>query len=181
MEEKIQVAKDLISLIKNINEPTIIIDGGYYVGKFSKHITRVFQSPYILAFEPDPDSFDSATKKLVSDRRIEIVNAALGAQLGQAEFFRGPNPGTNSLLPRPSDELKPYFPEKAYLQSGALVEVVTLDHECHDRGIEFIDLLKLDLQGGELMALAGAQGLLAADAIKVILLEAVFTISVQPN
>ncbi len=37
-----------------------------------------------------------------------------------------------------------------------------------------IDLLKLDLQGGELLALEGAQELLAAGAIKVILLEAMF-------
>lgn len=174
VEEKVQVAKDLISLVKNVDDQTIVIDGGYYRGNFSKYVVRAFHSPIILAFEPDPISFERAKKKFSSDPRIEIVNAALGDQMGQAEFFRGPYPGTNSLFPRPSDGLKPYFPKQAYLEGGTSVEVVTLDHECNTRGIESIDLLKLDLQGGELMALEGAKTLLAAGAIKVILLEAMF-------
>ena len=136
--DQFQVAKKLISLVKDVDEQTIVIDGGCYVGAFSKNIARVFHSPSILAFEPDPDSFDIAKKKFLSDRRIEIVNAALGAQMGHAEFFRGPYSATNSLLPRPSGGLKPYFPEQASLEGGTSVEVVTLDHECGTRGIELI-------------------------------------------
>jgi FkbM family methyltransferase len=174
MERKIQSAKNLLSLVKNVDEKVIIIDGGCYVGNFSKIVTRIFNVPSILAFEPDPESFNIAKKNPIFHRGGSIVNAALGAKMGQAAFFRGPNPATNSLLQRPSIGLKPYFPEQAHLESGAFVEVVTLDHECHSRGIEFIDLLKLDLQGSELMALEGAQELLAGNAIKVILLEVVF-------
>jgi FkbM family methyltransferase len=106
--------------------------------------------------------------------QVEVIEAALGRTNSRAEFFRGPNSATNSLLPRPASSRKQYFPETAHLTGGYFVDVVNLDEFCLTRGINEIDLLKLDLQGGELDALQGATSLLTAGSIAIIFSEGVF-------
>ncbi len=83
------------------------------------------------------------------------------------------NPRHNSLLPV----------DPAAFEAGAAsadqevraldVSVATLDEFCRERGLARIDLLKMDLQGGELLALRGAAGLLRAGAVDVIYTEVV--------
>jgi FkbM family methyltransferase len=57
-------------------------------------------------------------------------------------------------------------------EAGALrVPAVRLDTVCAERGIERVDLVKLDVQGSEGDALEGAEGLLARGAIGVVFME----------
>ncbi|MFC1772585.1 FkbM family methyltransferase [Pseudomonadota bacterium] len=170
----LKIVNQLINLLPGAGGERWIIDGGCNVGQFASHAIKEFPASNILSFEPDPDSWASAQKNIGFHNRIEIVEAALGAEIGRAEFFRGPSSLTNSLLPRPESDLKPYYPQQAVLNGGYFVDVVTIDGECGKRGIKEIDLLKLDLQGGELAALGGAETLLESDSVKVIIVEGVF-------
>ncbi len=151
-----------------------IIDGGCHRGEFAAQALNHFPASHVLSFEPDPDSFQLAQRNLGSQSRSVLVNSALGARKGQAEFFRGAYTATNSLLPRPKEEAKPYYPEAASLTGGYQVDVSTIDDECAERGIDVVDLLKLDLQGGEKAALEGASEMLASQRVNVIFLEVVF-------
>jgi hypothetical protein len=54
------------------------------------------------------------------------------------------------------------------------VPALTLDEFCDAEGLSGIDLLKMDIQGGEGMALEGAARLLARKAVRVIYLEVEF-------
>jgi len=171
---KLKIVKQLINLLPDTNEKKWIIDGGCHVGEFALAAMNEFPAANILSFEPDPDSWASAQHNIGSCERVEIVRAALGAENGKAEFFRGPYSATNSLLPRPKSTFKAYYPEHAFLNGGYFVDVVTVDNECEKRAIKQLDLLKMDLQGGEMSALQGAKSLLESGAIKVILTEAVF-------
>jgi FkbM family methyltransferase len=170
----LELAKKLIGLLPASEEKRWLVDGGCHIGVFTIAAINHFPSTNILSFEPDPDSWVAAQKNIGFYKRVEIVKAALGAESGKAEFFRGPFSATNSLLPRPRDELRPYYPEQAFLKGGTIVDVVTIDEECKKRGIKGLDVLKLDLQGGELAALAGAKALLASGLVKVIIVEVVF-------
>jgi hypothetical protein len=78
------------------------------------------------------------------------------------------------LLPRPHTDLKTYYPPQASFDGRTTVDVVTLDEECLRYGIKEIELLKLDLQGGELLALNGTKSMLESGKIKVVLCECVF-------
>jgi FkbM family methyltransferase len=168
------LAKMLVNLLPPSAEKGWIIDGGCHAGVFTSRALQEFPLANILAFEPDPDSWAVAQKNVGAHERVEVVQAALGAERGRAEFFRGPYAATNSLLPRPTEESRPYYPQQASLEGGTMVDVVTLDEECGHRGIQSIEVLKLDLQGGELAALQGAKVLLEAGAAKVVVVEAVF-------
>lgn len=56
-------------------------------------------------------------------------------------------------------------------ESRQRVPGVTLDGYCAEHGVERIDLLKLDVEGAELDALNGAQGLLGGGRIRALLFE----------
>jgi hypothetical protein len=54
------------------------------------------------------------------------------------------------------------------------VSVDTIDNYCDKENICYLDILKLDIQGGELMALTGARNLLKEGKIGLIYTEAYF-------
>jgi hypothetical protein len=55
--------------------------------------------------------------------------------------------------------------------AGEPIQLISLDDFCSDRAIDHIDLLKLDLEGGELDALRGARALLDNERIDLIQFE----------
>lgn len=171
---KLELVTKLLTISDTGSDTRFIIDGGFYVGSFSKSALALIPNSRVLAFEPDPESYHAACPQFANENRIELVNAALGRSRGQAEFFRGPMPATNSLLPRPVTAHQPYYPENATLEGGCFVKIRTIEEECEKRKIKWVDLLKLDLQGGELNALKGARSLLEKNLVNIILTEAVF-------
>jgi hypothetical protein len=54
------------------------------------------------------------------------------------------------------------------------VLVTTLDQYCQEKGIHFINLLKIDTQGYDLEVLKGAKGLLQSNRIQLIFMEVNF-------
>lgn len=171
---KLAIARDLLHLAGRPSGAPHIVDGGCHVGRFALEAVDVFPQARVLAFEPDPDSFAAAQRNTASVPGIQILNYALGETEGRAEFFRGPMTATNSLLPRPRSEQQPYYPPEAALDGGSFVDVATLDTICRDRDLVHIDVLKLDLQGGELAALRGAAELLRTNAVSALIVEIVF-------
>ena len=173
--QKLLCARKLIELMGESPEPPMVVDGGAHHGKFSLETLRIFPKARILAFEPHAESWAHAMAALAGHAAVEVVNAALGDVECEADFFCGEWSETNSLFNRPDSPLKPYYPQEAALAVGGRVNVVRLERECASRGILSVDLLKLDLQGAEIAALRGAASLLEAQAVKVILIEVVFT------
>ena len=99
---------------------------------------------------------------------------ALADAPGDRDFFTSEEySATSSLLQRPLSGRR-YFPSGAVLEERSTVTVDTLDRFCQERGIPHIDLLKLDVQGGELLVLRGARDLLQGHAVDVIYTEAAF-------
>lgn len=168
-----QTARALSRLVDPKGRRTVV-DGGFFQGGFTKSIQAAWPNARVLAFEPDPKSFANAARNFAENRNITLFNAALGERSAKAEFFRGEQPATNSLLPRPDSADQPYFPAKATLKGGTTVDVVALDDVLDKAGIDHVHLLKLDLQGAELAAMRGAKRLLAQGRADVIQCEVVF-------
>ena len=99
---------------------------------------------------------------------------AFAEEVGTRDFFTNPaHSGTNSLLARPKDKRRYYAPN-AELHEIIKVQVDTLDRFCRNHAIPKLNILKLDIQGGELLALQGAVELLARNAIDIIYIEVEF-------
>lgn len=144
-----------------------VIDVGAGRGQFSVFALRRFPDARIFGFEPLPASFRTATKAVRGSSRVMLRPQAVGAAAGRAEVFVTADADSSSLR-QPTDEQTERFPGTADVDRIE-VDVVTLDGALLDddqAGIRRPALLKLDLQGGELDALRGAERLLRSiDAV----------------
>lgn len=152
-----------------------VFDVGAHVGQTAARFVAAFPRAHVYSFEPDPHSFAQLRTLTDTARRIDAVNAAVGDTDGEATLFVNKFDQTNSLL-KVAPDAHQYLLDKAglTLQSEVKVPVLTLDRFCADRGIDRIDVLKLDAQGYELRVLDGARGLLDRAAVPLIYLEVCF-------
>lgn len=154
-------------------EPTTVFDVGAAVGRLSSAYLRLFPAATIHAFEPHPESFAELARRLGSDPRVRLENVAVADRAGTTAFHVNRLPYTSSLLARPAATRR-YYPGRDGLQRRIDVPVVTLDEYCGRHGIPRIDVVKLDIQGGELAALRGMEGLLRAARVDAIFTETFF-------
>jgi FkbM family methyltransferase len=91
--------------------------------------------------------------------RYQVFECAASSRKGPAEFEINPYQPTSSLLPLKRDLVEM---SNFDLRPGVKITCTTrtLDDIAAEAGLEKLDLLKLDVQGAELMALAGARELL---------------------
>ena len=99
--------------------------------------------------------------------------SAVGESAGSAELHVNPDHQTNSLLATDPRVAKLLGSGDETLQK-VTVPVATLDGFCAERGIDRVDLLKMDIQGYELRALRGARGLLDRRAVRIVYSEVLF-------
>ena len=98
---------------------------------------------------------------------------AIAQEKGVATFYVNEKDATNSLLPRPSSDRR-YYPKSAGPKETIEIEVISLDEFLRASNIETIDILKFDIQGGELNALHGAEALLGTGRTSLIYTEIMF-------
>lgn len=119
------------------------VDGGAHVGTWTRELCRRFE--VVHAFEPEPTNFDCLVTNC--EGRAILHQEALGA----VETEVGLSPGGNTGC--------------WHVVRGSGVKVITLD----SLALAACDLLKLDLEGGELYALHGAVETLKAHRPVVII------------
>jgi FkbM family methyltransferase len=144
-----------------------IVDGGAYVGAFSKSMTLAFPEAIIHAFEPTPASYDLLTVGTSMLPRIRRHRNALGAQHAISKFYANSSPLTNSLRQSSEDGHK-YFVDLVKGEAEVQVEVVALSDFAQAHHINSFDVVKLDLQGNEHEALRGMGELLMRTQVALI-------------
>jgi FkbM family methyltransferase len=149
-----------------------ILDIGANRGEITLKYAQLFPLATVYAFEPFADSFKVLESEFSSNERVHCFQKAIGAANGKGKLFVNRNVDTNSLLSAIKMGLS--SDQQVKNVGDVEVEIVTIDQFCHDHSIDSIDILKLDIQGGELSALAGARGLLKDKRIRVIYTEVYF-------
>lgn len=137
-------------------ECPVIVDGGAYKGGMTDLFLRQYSSPTVHLFEPVPDLARGLRAKYSGMKNVFVHEKAMGAKTEAVRFNILRNKDASSVL-RPSKILRGYHGGKMDTVDMIDVEQVRLD-EILD---EEIDILKLDLQGYELAALRGCEGLLS--------------------
>jgi FkbM family methyltransferase len=165
-EDAFEVQKKIIGKCKTI------FDIGANRGEITLRYAELFPEARIFAFEPFGDSFQILESRFSADKRIACFQVAIGDSDSKGNLFVNKNVDTNSLLK----------PIKIGLSSDQQVknvdtievDVCTIDAFCQKANLDQIDILKLDIQGGELSALRGATDLLRKKRIGMIYTEAYF-------
>ena len=160
----------IVSVLAGCSAP-VVIDGGAHLGDMVERFGALSPRAEFHCFEPDPVLGKSLEQKFSGNPQVHIVQAALGDVAGKAKFNINVSRPTNSLLPL-SESLQPDIRRLGQLVEQVEVEVTTIDEYCRANSIEHVDVIKLDLQGYDYLALKGAKTTL--EKTKVVLVEVLF-------
>lgn len=146
----------------------VIFDLGANVGLYSLLAAEANPNASIHAFEPTSELAEILRGNVALNgfENIEIVQVAVGKSSGSAILREcrgsdGANEGMNYIA------VEPETPEI----SDRLVSVVSLPDYLRDQQIGQIDLLKMDIEGGEYEALLGAQAILESKSVRCLFIE----------
>lgn len=143
----------------------VVFDVGANAGVFSLAALAAQPDVLVHAFEPTPEIAARLlhTARINGLDRLHVHEVAVAAETGTAWLHRwrgelDSNEGMNYIT-------------VTQHSSAESVATISLDAFCSERGIERIDLLKLDIQGQEPLALAGAQRMLLERRILMVFAE----------
>jgi FkbM family methyltransferase len=147
-----------------------IFDVGANAGQFAVEALDELPNAHIYSFEPHPQTFRRLTA-VVSDPRLSPYQLAFGNQIGQTTLYvYGDTGGDGSLI----NSLVPnaQFPTRfGYSAKEISVPCTTVDAFCKEKGINQIDLLKVDTEGGDLFVLHGARRMMEQARIRFVYVE----------
>jgi FkbM family methyltransferase len=152
----------------------VILDVGANTGDIVQRYRALFPAATIHAFEPFPAVHRQLAERFAADAQVRTHQCAVTDSPGPRRFFSNEVALTNSLLRLNPVTADWHVGPGQRFDRTVEVSAVTLDQFCAAEGLALIDVLKMDIQGGEAMALEGAAGLLARKAVRVIYLEVLF-------
>jgi FkbM family methyltransferase len=137
-----------------------VIDVGAAFGFYAIMASRrVGQQGRVVAIEAQPDSFDMLNKNIKLNKLANIItlNYAAYSQKTKVKLY-----SSYSIIQERAGQS---------LQSFIEVSADTLDNLLHRVGIDKVNWIKIDVEGAELEALKGAEGLLSRSTDIALLVE----------
>jgi FkbM family methyltransferase len=145
---------DLQFLWRLLEPGMVFMDIGAYQGIFSIVAANKLKNGRIFAFEPSPREYRKLRAHLWMNGLSEVKaeNLALGESNGEVDFFQvvTGDDTRNGLRPPQSDDRVKQIS----------VRMTSLDEYISTRKIDRVDIMKLDVEGGELGVLRGAENVL---------------------
>lgn len=144
-----------------------VLDVGANIGQTAQQYRRLFPDAAIYSFEPIAATYQELEKNVAALPNVTPVRLALSDKSGTVDFFLYEQSTFNSTQ------------ESASLAAQAKETCPTarLDEWAREQQLDRISLLKIDVEGGEMTVLDGAEGSLRAGQVEAILLE----ISLYPD
>jgi FkbM family methyltransferase len=140
----------------------VVFDVGANVGDWTELALPHFPRAQIHAFELVPDTAEQLARRFASEQRVLVNGFGLDAEAAELDVTFYPDFSEGSGL---NDA------HVGFSGETRRATVVTGDDYCDERGIEQIDFLKIDVEGGEERVLRGFDRMLDSGAIKVIQFE----------
>jgi len=144
--------RELVDWMKRTLKPGMtVLDVGANIGYFSAIAAGLTgDKGQVHAFEPVPQTFSRLQKNLSAFGWAHPYPFAVGDTSGMHAIYRNKSEeGWSSLL------------HNSDLEPSGEVETIRLDDWARERKIERIDFIKMDIEGSEFRALAGAREVLS--------------------
>jgi FkbM family methyltransferase len=142
-------ARAAISCIRRAK--AVVFDVGANVGRWSELLLQEIPGACVYMFEPSPGC-QSRIKGNPALSGVKLIPAAVGDEPSTAVLhFSSETDGSASLHERGDTFFKGLEYSKLH------VDVVTLDDVIEREGLEFVDFIKIDVEGHELSVMRGAQ------------------------
>ena len=156
--------EDFIRCLKNTgfapgNNPITIFDVGSRDCVQSLEFAQLFPNARIFAFECNPNTLHLCRKNITNYPNITLIDKAVHNYNGECTFYpidqqktittwSDGNPGASSIF-----KSNGTYDIESYVQTETTVKCTRLDTIIEEYGITNVDLMWMDLQGAELIAL----------------------------
>jgi FkbM family methyltransferase len=140
-------------LLENLNKGDIFIDVGAYIGYYSVIAANVVKdvgdSGKVVAFEVHPETYEMLKKNFAINEYKNCIaeNIALSNEEGSFKLFTAKRGISSGSL---------FSVEGIHMASYITVKATTLDHYCENHNLA-PNLVKMDVEGAEYIALLGMQ------------------------
>jgi FkbM family methyltransferase len=193
INKPLEIQKELLILLGNTKKP-VIFDIGACEGEDAIRYASLFVNGEVYAFEPRPDNLKKIADTFSKYKRsnVQVFPYALSDSNGTATFYLSSGQpeeaaehpewdfgNKSSSLLAPSEEMSKHY---SWLKFDSQIEVEThrLDAFCKEKKLDHIDFIHLDVQGAELLVLAGAGDLLSKLSAIWLEVERIALYSSQP-
>ncbi|SFM20542.1 FkbM family methyltransferase [Halopseudomonas yangmingensis] len=151
---------DIVNLLKKSLWPgMVIIDIGANIGEITMVAARrVGPEGKVIAFEPVSVIAERLSEHVITNNLTQVIvkKEALGTETGRMPIY----PSCGQYVADENQGLASLYGEKSQQQPIEYVEVNTLDKVAELHDFSRIDLIKIDVEGGELACLQGAMNVL---------------------
>ena len=141
----------------------IFYDIGSSVGALSITAAMKLTARQVISFEPDPENVESLKNNFLLNKlsNYKIIPCAVGDTEGELELFTEGSQGFSPSLRQVNG-----------IQTSIKTKIVTIDGLLKKREVPSPNVVKIDIEGAELMALKGMSQLLSSpDRPRMIVLE----------
>ncbi|HCI04381.1 TPA: hypothetical protein DEW47_00135 [Patescibacteria group bacterium] len=151
--------KDTTVLFRKIIKPDmIIVDIGAHIGYYSRIFSKLTkEGGVVYAFEPDHDNYKLLKLNTKNLKNIRIFNEALSDKTGSISFYKSNNTGYHSLVTQNS------------VKEVATVPTQTLDNFIQENRVAKIDLIKIDVEGGEPVVFDGCKNIFKQSSLIIVM------------
>lgn len=164
-DEEIKIVDFFIK--NNKDKDLTIFDIGCNRGLFSDLFINL-KNTNIHCFEPIDELYNNLVIKYSNKNNVRLNKLGVSDKNGETSFYRLLNletDGCSSLIERP------VFKERGWKYEKYLIKTITINEYCHNNNVDFIDFIKIDVEGVEYLVLKGMYGLLKNKKIKMIQFE----------
>jgi FkbM family methyltransferase len=158
-------------LLGSLGDKLTIFDVGAYKGETALMYKRLFPDSNIYCFEPFPESYKILQNNVTDFKNIFSYNKGLSYSRGKSKFHWNTSASTNSILPADKISSEIWGKSAPDTQKVIEIEVDTIDNFIAENALDFIDILKLDVQGSEYMVLDGAKNTIHNGKVRLIYME----------
>jgi len=162
------VIQSILPQIFDSTDP-VIFDVGAHEGLFTNQLAKFVKFQKLYAFEPNPVTFEILKNNTEKIDDLMVINAGLGNCKSTKTIYtykENQTAGHATFYKEILTEL-----HKKNIIDSFQVTVTTVDDFCSERGINYIDFIKIDTEGHEFAILEGAKKFIREDRIKAIQFE----------
>lgn len=143
-----------------------ILDIGASNGSVSRRLLQHFPQAALYGFEPNPLYREMLMEYAHRDGRFRPQFVAVGEREGNVTLRVAASPGNTSLY-SPGERLKAYDAAGAVIHTEQEVPLVCIDDWAQRQQLAAIEVMKFDIQGGELKAMEGAAEVLRSSTLAI--------------